>query len=774
MRWENPSTGENGYKPKREHDYSAHQFQGKKRPCPGSPACRDLPLTSEVLKHHLQGKETVGVYPTLDNDTCLFLAIDLDQKNQNKIAKCAKGAQPWSAQAPPPKRELDRHSEKSSSAVLTDESWSWQNDARSLMNAARSLNVPAYLERSRSGNGGHVWVFFNEPVSAAVARRSGEALITKAHHDTGQLSLRSYDRMFPNQDTLPKKGYGNLIALPLQKGPKANGNSVFLDETMAPYSDQWKLIQSVTKMRTEAIEALVREATRQNALMSVDRPSENEEDDEKIDPWALPPSGKKREETSLSHPLPANVTITLCNFAYVPKDGLTRSQLNRIERIAAFQNPEFYKNQNLRLSNYKTPRIICCAEEFPEHLALPRGCVDALTELLNKSGVQYTIDDKRVCGRKIRAKFKGKLREDQKKAAQELLMSEMGILSAVPGFGKTVIAAHCIAKRKVSTLVLVHRQQLVQQWKERLSSFLELPSASIGQISGGKKKPSGIIDIATVQSLNKKGEVDDLVGQYGQVIVDECHGVGSVEFEQVLRQVKAKWVFGLTATPVRYDGHHPIIVMQCGPIRYRVRHCDVDSGITEHIVQPRFTKARLPEHAQHYNTQEIISELVNNEERNQIIIDDVLQAIAEKRTPLVLTNRKDHLQLLREKLEGKVKNIIVFHGGLSLTKLKALTKQLEAVPAQEERVVLAIGQCIGEGFDDSRLDTLFLAMPISFRGRLEQYVGRLHRAHEGKSEVKIYDYVDAHIEKMYRMFKKRQTGYKQIGYKLEMPLQNNT
>lgn len=268
--------------------------------------------------------------------------------------------------------------------------------------------------------------------------------------------------------------------------------------------------------------------------------------------------------------------------------------------------------------------------------------------------------------------------------------------------------------------------------------------------------------------------VDDLVAQYGQVIVDECHGAGAVEFEQVLRQVKAKYVVGLTATPVRYDGHHPVITMQCGPIRYRVRHRDVDTRIAEHITLPRYTKSRLPEHAEHYKTQEIISELVKDEHRNQMIIEDVLQAVAEKRTPLVLTKRKDHLRLLQEKLEGKVKNILVYHGGISLKKLNALRTQLEAVPENEERIVLAIGQCLGQGFDDSRLDTLFLALPISFHGTLEQYAGRLHRAHHGKSVVKIYDYVDANIEKMYRMFRTRQKGYKHIGYTIQTSLQSDT
>lgn len=763
-RWESHSTGKNGYSPARKH----FEFHGKRR-CPGPPTCPNLPLTDNDLKEHLQGKKTIGVYPMLEDETCVFVAIDLDQKNKNRITECRKVTEPWCEHAPVPKRELDIESEPVSSATDT---WSWKDDARALMDAARNLDVPAYLEQSRSGNGAHLWIFFEEPITAAIARRLAEVLITKAERDTGQLGLRSYDRMFPNQDTMPKKGYGNLIALPLQKGPLALGNSAFLDQSMTPYEDQWSLLQSVRKMTVTSVEALVREAMRQNAVMSVDQPSDKEESDDKLDPWALPPSGKRKEEGILNPPLPSVVGVTLCNFAYISKSGLTKSQLNRIERLAAFQNPKFYQNQNLRLSNYITPRIISCAEEFPEHLALPRGCLDGLINLLDRSGVPYTIDDKRFAGKRIRAKFKGTLRDDQKNAAQELLKSETGILYAVPGFGKTVIGAFCISKRKVNTLVLVHRQQLLDQWRERLSTFLELPPSSIGQIGGGKKKPTGVIDVAMVQSLNDKGVVDDLVADYGQVIVDECHGVGSVKYEQVLRQVKAKWILGLTATPVRHDGHHPIIVMQCGPIRYRIRHRDVDTGIAEHIVLPRFTATRLPEHAQNFDTQEIIqeiiNELVNDEQRNQMIIDDVLKCVNESRMPLVLTKRKEHLQLLLERFEGKVKSIIVYHGGLSIKKRKALTKQLEA--AADERLVLAIGDCIGEGFDDSRLDTLFLALPISFHGRLEQYVGRLHRAHEGKSVVKIHDYTDAHIEKMYRMFKKRQAAYKKIGYKIEMPL----
>jgi superfamily II DNA or RNA helicase len=771
VRWENDSTGASGYKPARDHDYASHIYDGKKKRkvCPG---CPDLILTDEALKHHLQGKHTVGIYPLLQDDTCSFLAIDLDDKVRNNITQCSEKTPPWQADRPGSKLDSEAtNSDQSRRQLPATDAGTWKDDARSLIHAARALNVPAYLERSRSGKGGHLWIFFERPVSAAKARRLGEALITKANQDQDQLSLRSYDRMFPNQDSLPNKGYGNLIALPLQKGPLADGNSAFLDESMIPYPYQWELLRSVRKMQSSSLDDLVKQATRQNALLTVPRPSENEEDDDKVDPWALPPSGQGKKDTTLKPPLPAHVTITLCNLAYVPKDGLTKSQLNRIERIAAFQNPKFYKNQALRLSNYETPRIISCAEEFSEHVGLPRGCLHQLTELLDTSGVNYQIDDQRFTGKKMRAKFKGKLRPEQMKAANELLKNDTGVLVAATAFGKTVLAAYCISKRKVNTLILVHRQQLLRQWKQRLESFLELPANSIGQIGGGKTKPTGIIDVATIQSLRTRDGVEDLVAEYSQVIVDECHVIGAVTFEQVLRQVRAKFVLGLTATPVREDGHHPVVVMQCGPIRYRVHQND--SGIKEYVVFPRTTNTELPSFATDFNTQEILSFLILEENRNKLIIADVLKALTEKRTPLVLTKRKQHLQLLVDMLQDKVKNVLVYRGGLGKKQQSQFAEKLASIPQDEERVVLATGQSIGEGFDDARLDTLFMTMPISSRSSLTQYAGRLHRSNEGKTVVHIYDYVDVEIEALYRMFKKRQVGYKRIGYKMQPLLQNN-
>lgn len=725
VRWESQSTGRSGYSPARDHDYGSHTYdpRRKKKVCGGG--CRDLPLTDDVLKHHLQGKHTIGTYPLLPDETTPFLAIDLDKSG-------------------------------------------WEEDARSLLESAVALDIPAYLERSRSGNGGHLWIFFERPLPAATARRLGDVLITRSNHGHLPLSPTSYDRMFPNQDTMPKLGYGNLIALPLQKLPLTMGNSAFVDSNLVAYADQWSFLQSIRRMPVSAVEAVVQAAIRKGTSMSVAKPSEQDSTTDDLDPWARPPSGRRKQDTLLEPPFPDSTKLVLGNFVYVAKDGLSRSHLNRLARLAAFQNPKFYEYQALRLSTHNIPRIICCVEEHSKYLALPRGCLEDLTELLNTSGAAYEIDDQRFAGRRIKAKFRGKLRPEQVTAATELLKNDTGVLSAATGIGKTVIAAYCLAKRKTNTLVLVHRRQLLEQWRRELEKFLEVPAQSIGQIGGGRSKPTGKIDIATIQSLYTDGEVNDLVADYGHVIVDECHHIGAVSFEQVLRQVKGKFVLGLTATPVRKDGHHPIVVMQCGPIRHKVHHTDYPSGIKEHVVFPRATRAKLDGVVEKLNTPEILTLLTSDEARNKLIIEDILKALTEDRTPLVLTERTQHLQLLAEGLEGKVANVLVFKGGMGKRQIAALRQKLESIPESEKRVVLATGRYIGEGFDDSRLDTLFLAMPISWRGTLEQYAGRLHRAHEGKSVVQIYDYVDIEIDKLYRMFKKRQAGYKRIGYTIDL------
>jgi superfamily II DNA or RNA helicase len=441
--------------------------------------------------------------------------------------------------------------------------------------------------------------------------------------------------------------------------------------------------------------------------------------------------------------------------------------LNRLHRLAAFQNPEFYRAQAMRLSTFGKPRVIRCAEEFPRHVALPRGCLDEVISLLKSHDIKIELDDQRFAGQPINATFHGQLRPEQQAAADAMLGFDDGILCATTAFGKTVVAAWLIAARKVNTLVLVHRRQLLDQWRERLAAFLNLPIKSIGQIGGGRKRATGIIDVAVIQSLNRKQVVDDVVANYGHVVVDECHHLSAVSFEQVLRQVKARYITGLTATPQRKDGHHPIIVMQCGPIRYRVNAKEqAQSRPFKHIVVPRPTNFRLPPVTEKLEIHALYAALATDRSRNDLIAVDLVRAVKAGRSPILLTERTSHVDEFAARLTGLVKHIIVLKGGMGAKQRRAIAEQLAVIPTGEERVLLATGRYIGEGFDDARLDTLFLAMPISWRGTLQQYVGRLHRLHDNKREVIVYDYVDGAMPVLSAMYSKRVRSYEAVGYQI--------
>ncbi|HID67654.1 MAG TPA: restriction endonuclease subunit R, partial [Roseibacterium sp.] len=436
------------------------------------------------------------------------------------------------------------------------------------VDTCRGLGIPTTVERSRSGNGAHVWFFFNSPIPAVSARRMGCYLITETMARRHQLAMSSYDRLFPNQDTLPRGGFGNLIALPLQYEPRQAGYSVFLDEDFQPHSDQWDYLASLTRMAPSTVESIAREAARQRKIVGVRSYSENE--DRKAEtPWERPPSGQP-EKVHITEQAPAEVHAVLAQRLFVNKADLPSPLLNRIKRLAAFQNPEFYKKQSMRLSTALTPRVISCAEEFPSHIALPRGCQDELAVLLKEYGSTLSIDDRRHSGEPLNVQFDGKLTAIQQQAVTILRNHDTGVFVAPPGVGKTVIGIWLIAERQCNTLVLVHRQPLLDQWVAQLALFLGLDAGEIGQIGGGRHKPNGRLDVAMIQSLVRKDRVDDLVANYGHIIVDECHHLPAVSFERVLAEVKARFITGLTATPQRRDGHHPIIEMQLDPIRFSV------------------------------------------------------------------------------------------------------------------------------------------------------------------------------------------------------------
>jgi superfamily II DNA or RNA helicase len=578
-----------------------------------------------------------------------------------------------------------------------------------------------------------------------------------------QIGLDSYDRFFPNQDTMPKGGFGNLIALPLQKSPRANGNSVFIDSEFRPYPNQWEFLASVKRMPTDAVEAVVLEAQKRGDVIGV---RISNVDDEDIDPWMLPPS-KARAEREIPGPFPARVQIVRSNLVYVEKDGLPPAMLNRLLRLAAFQNPEFYKAQAMRLPTFNKPRVIACGEDLANYIALPRGCIAAVVQLLETHHIKAVIRDERFAGHPIDVKFSGQLRPAQLDAAAMIAEHDEGILCAPTAFGKTALAAWMIAARKVNTLVLVHRQQLLDQWHARLAMFLSLPAKSIGQVGGGKSERNGLVDLAIIQSTHDKAGVKDFVAEYGQVIVDECHHLSAFTFEQVMKQVKAKYVLGLTATPERKDGHHPIIYMQCGPIRYKLSARSMTAASPfEHEVIPRLTDFCLPPEQADTTIQELYAALVDDKTRNELIVGDLLRVIHDGCSPLLLTARTEHLKYFETALAGEVENIFVLKGGMGKKQRRSIAEAIAAVPESAPRVILATGSYIGEGFDDARLDTLFLARPISWKGTLQQYVGRLHRLHDAKRVVRVYDYVDSNVLMLSRMYARRLKGYSAIGYRI--------
>ena len=529
-----------------------------------------------------------------------------------------------------------------------------------------------------------------------------------------------------------------------------------------PDEQQWTYLASVARIEPITVERIAAEATRTGTEISVRQADLLAEED--AQPWARLPSGRPGP-VQIAEPLPARVHAVLAQGLFIEKAGLPSPLLNQIKRLAAFQNPEFYKKQSMRLSTATTPRVIECAQEHPDYVRLPRGCRPELEQLLLAYDVALDVEDGRTAGAPIELRFHGHLTMLQEQAARALLAHDAGVFVAPPGAGKTVVGSYLVATRACSTLVLVHRKPLLDQWLAQLSVFLNIEPKLIGQIGAGKRAATGELDVAMIQSLVNKDAVLDGVASYGQVIVDECHHLPAVSFERVLAEVKARYVVGLTATPQRRDGHHPITRMQLGPVRFSVSaKSQAGQRPFEHRLFVRETAFRLAAATRTPGIQDIYAALAVDAARNELILSDVIHALEAGRSPLLLTERKDHLEYFAVHLRHIARNLVVLQGGMGAKAEKAVRSQLSAIPPNEERLVLATGRYIGEGFDDARLDTLFLAMPVSWKGTLVQYTGRLHRLHPGKREVCIFDYVDREVPMLLRMFEKRLRGYRAIGY----------
>ena len=668
-------------------------------------------LNDQIIYRHLAGQQVVGLYPLMHDNTCYFLAADFD-----------KGQ--------------------------------WQEEVKAMSKACQNFGIPHAIEISRSGNGAHLWIFFNEKVPAKEARLLGFGLLDKAMEFYPNLSFDSYDRLFPNQDILPEGGFGNLIALPLQKEARLSGNSSFVDNELNVIQDQWQYLAHMKSVSYSTLTKLLTQISPNSALFKEQEVIENRP------PWEVT---AKAKPLLLENP-PEKITITLANHVYFDLSEIPSALAARLRRLASFSNPVFFKTQALRFSTHGIPRFISCARIEQGYLAIPRGCLDEALELLTENQIEVQLDDQRERGTKLKStKSLVKLRKNQQAVVRAMSKHDAGILHAPTAFGKTVTAIGMITKRKANTLILVHSRQLLDQWKERLKSFL--PDTDVGIIGGGKKKPTGVVDIATYQSLiNKKDNtVSEIVQDYGHVIVDECHHVSAPRFEMVLNEVRAKYVLGLTATPERQDGHQKIIFMAAGPIRHKVKSTTEEKFEQQVVVHQLYDTP--PRQLVHSEERPKISDayrwIMENDQRTQRIISDVLACIQQSKHPIVLTERREHAETINAMLLDKEVDSVVLKGAMRASERKAVEEQLPTA-----QVVVATGKYVGEGFDLPRLDTLFLAMPIAWKGSLAQYAGRIHRESDGKDRVTIYDYVDCSLPMLQRMFNKRELGYKTMGYQI--------
>ncbi len=522
-RFESAKTGKAGYGPACANKFAKGLFELPKVKCGECKNQKFLPADDAAYWKHLAGGHVMGVYPMLSDNTSWFLAVDFDKAT-------------------------------------------WTEDVRAFIATCRKLALPLVVERSRSGNGAHVWFFFSAPVPAWSARKLGSYVLTQTMSARHELSMDSYDRLFPSQDQMPEGGFGNLIALPLQKEARKLGNTELLDDDLVPFpgEQQWDVLASVRRIDPETVERVVADAARDGGVLGV-RTSTSDED---AAPWLI--SARKRGPARIPGPLPPRIAAVLAQRLFIATTDLPSPLISLVKRTAAFENPEFHKKQAMRMSTARTPRVVSCAEDFAQHVAVPRGCLPDVTEILRAHSVALDLDDQRTDGGEIDVTFGGALTPLQQQAADAILASEIGVLVAPPGVGKTVIGTYLLAARRRSTLILVHRGPLLDQWRSQLAIFLGIEPKQIGQIGAGKERITGQIDIAMIPTLARRDDLAELLAGYGHVIVDECHHVSAVSHERVVAASKARYVVGLTATPKRRDGHHPILEMQLGPVRFAI------------------------------------------------------------------------------------------------------------------------------------------------------------------------------------------------------------
>lgn len=746
LRYTNPKTGKNGYYTQcfNRWDRGCHIQKKDGVRCKDCELRAYKPVTLPLIKAHMNGtdpngNDVVAIYPMLENNLCQLLVFDFDNH--------AKGA------------------EQEDYANIDDR---WKEEINALRRICKNLDVDAVVERSRSGCGAHLWIFFKEMIPARLARKFGFALLEKGAESVNLKSFKYYDRMIPTQDALPEGGLGNVIALPLQGMALKSGNSAFVDENWNAYEDQLKVLAGTRRLTRQEIEDYL------SLWYSTGFTSEDNGTDA---PW------DKNSEIEAGS-VKGVVRIVLADRIYIDSSGMSNKTKRQLRRMATFSNKQYFQNQAMDMPNYDESRFIYLGSDEGKYIVLPRGLREDILKKFDNAGIRYKIEDKRTQGRELNISFKGELCESQIPAAETMLENETGILHAATAFGKTVVCCDMIARRGISTLILVDRADLMNQWIKRLDEFLdideELPEyqtktgrtrkrkSLIGNLQGAHDTLTGIVDVAMIRSLKKKDGFHPMLKEYAQVYFDECHHAASESAIEVLQEINAKYVYGVTATPKRGDGKEKINEFLLGPIRYRFTAKDrAEEQNIDHLVYPRFTRTVKPHHLSKTPYGNDAYKLIrNNDVRDEQIIRDVADCVQAGRTPVVLTKYVDHANKLSERLKKYADRLILLTGANGTKARRAQVKELNEVDDSDSLILVGTGSLLGEGFDFPRLDTLFMATPVSGENVVEQYVGRLNRDYDGKENVIVYDYVDSHIPKFDKMYAARLKAYKKIGYEL--------
>lgn len=730
-RWENAKLGKNGYAPACRNEWVQPLCQKPTIKCTDCGNQAFLPLNEDAVRAHLQGQWTIGAYAIDEDDSCAFLASDFDGSG-------------------------------------------WREDVSAYRESAKALGIEVAVERSRSGQGAHAWIFFDGRVPARMARNLGTLILSCCMEVRHHLSMASFDRFFPSQDYVPKGGFGNLIALPLQKGPRESGNSCFLDERCSVIQDQWGYLAHVKRPNYHEVQRLLDRFVSNAQGLAARR--HGFDDVAWITDRAILDTGIGSGEAGVPT-IQGTVELAIGFRIHIPLKGLPEKIVGRLRKTASFPNPEFYKRQRMRLQTYPHARFICSGELRPDEMILPRGLLDQIVLILRGAGAQVVTRDERLAKRRITVEFAGELTQSQKGAVKVLKKTDIGVLVAPPGFGKTVVGCALIAERRVSTLVLVHRQPLLDQWKESMVKFLRLNPKDIGILGGTIKKTTGALDLMMLQTLTRMGDLGEMAHRYSQVIVDECHHIPAVSFEGVLKQLPARYVLGLTATPYRKDGLEDILFQQCGPVRHEI--VSADEGKLEKTVTICETGYCSPNEVGHNPAYHVLMHsLVHDTGRNHRIATDVVKALSAKQFPLLISDRKEHLDTLTKGIEALAKAeaslaqlaVVRLDGDVSLKARRLALARIREVRSQGiPLLVVATAPLIGEGVDLPDLDTLVLATPLSFEGRMVQYAGRLHRLVDGKTRVRIVDYVDSSNAMLLSMYRNRVKAYRKMGYEIREP-----